>query len=112
MTSTTKARECELAVDEMESTASQILCRAVNPPMVKSVMAMSLLQEAQMQKIVSYHDRPQQHDDHDRILDRPNEPDNVQMRKRLGLNLGDPLVLEQLADERRPLFPQHVGSGQ
>ena len=43
MTSTTKAREWELAVDEIESTASQILCRAVNPPMVKSVMAMSLL---------------------------------------------------------------------
>jgi hypothetical protein len=80
--------------------------------MVKSVMAMSLLQETQMQKIVSYHDRNQQHDDHDHILDGTDEPDNVQMSIRLGLNLGDPLILEQLADERRPLFPQHVGSGQ
>ena len=44
MTSITKARECEEAVEEIESTDSHIRCRAVKAPMVRSVIAMSLLQ--------------------------------------------------------------------
>jgi len=42
MTSTTNARECEEAVEEILSTASQIRCKAVAAPIVKSVPAMSL----------------------------------------------------------------------
>jgi hypothetical protein len=43
MTSMTNAREWEEAVEEMESIDSQILCRAVKAPIVKSVIDMSLL---------------------------------------------------------------------
>jgi hypothetical protein len=39
----TNAREWEEAVEEMESIDSQILCRAVKAPIVKSVIDMSLL---------------------------------------------------------------------
>ena len=42
ITSTTKARECENAVELILSMASQIRCRAVGAPMVRSVMDMSL----------------------------------------------------------------------
>lgn len=42
MTSSTNARECEIAVECMLSIASQILCMAVGAPMVRSVMDMSL----------------------------------------------------------------------
>ena len=30
----------------------------------------------------------------------------------LRLDLGNPLILQQLFDERRPFFPQHIGTGQ
>lgn len=30
----------------------------------------------------------------------------------LRLDLGNPLILQQLFDEGRPFFPQHVGTGQ
>jgi hypothetical protein len=43
ITSTTKARECDEAVDEIESIDSQMRWSAVRPPIVRSVMAMSLL---------------------------------------------------------------------
>ncbi len=43
ITSMTKAREWEEAVEEIESIASQIRCKAVRAPMVKSVIDMSLL---------------------------------------------------------------------
>lgn len=42
MTSTTKARECEDAVEEILSTLSQIRCNAVAAPIVRSVPARSL----------------------------------------------------------------------
>lgn len=42
MTSTTKALECEAAVEFMLSIASHILCNAVGAPIVRSVMLMSL----------------------------------------------------------------------
>jgi len=42
MTSRTKAREWEEAVELMLSIASQIRCRAVDAPIVRSVIAMSL----------------------------------------------------------------------
>jgi hypothetical protein len=45
-------------------------------------------------------------------LDRTDQSDNVQMPISLRLNLADPLILQQLLDERRPFFPQHVGTGQ
>jgi hypothetical protein len=48
MTSMTNALEWEEAVDEMESIDSQILCRAVKAPMVKSVIDMSLLSLAHL----------------------------------------------------------------
>jgi hypothetical protein len=38
MTSTTNARECESAVVVILSTTSQIRCKAVEAPMVRSVM--------------------------------------------------------------------------
>ena len=43
MTSMTNAREWDEAVEEMESIDSQIRCRAVKAPMVRSVIDMSLL---------------------------------------------------------------------
>ena len=42
MTSTTKARECEKAVELILSMASHIRCRAVGAPIVKSVIDISL----------------------------------------------------------------------
>jgi hypothetical protein len=42
MTSITNARECEYAVLLMLSIASQIRCRAVGAPMVRSVIDISL----------------------------------------------------------------------
>lgn len=42
MTSSTKALECEAAVELILSIASQILCNAVGAPIVRSVKLMSL----------------------------------------------------------------------
>jgi len=44
MTSMTNAREWDEAVEEMESIDSQIRCKAVRAPIVKSVIDMSLLE--------------------------------------------------------------------
>jgi hypothetical protein len=69
MTSMTKAREWEEAVDEMESMDSQIRCRAVKAPIVRSVIAMSLLDISYiLSKSFRYCS-----------LDRTNETDDVQV---------------------------------
>lgn len=89
MTSTTNAREWLDAVDEIESTDSQIRCSAVRPPMVRSVMAMSLLRFNRKGKRRQERERADVCSEAD-SLDGTDETDNVEVSVRGGLEVRDP----------------------
>lgn len=94
----TKARECEDAVDEMESTASQMRCNAVSAPMVRSVIDMSLLSLSDFNK---HH-----------LLDRTDETNDVEVLECVELIVVDLTIAVQLFDQTWPLLAKSVSSCQ
>ena len=71
MTSMTKAREWDEAVEEMESIDSQIRCKAVKAPMVRSVIDMSLLKVSYVTHCTT--------EEGDILLDGSDETNNVEV---------------------------------
>lgn len=97
ITSTTNAREWDEAVDEIESTDSQIRWSAVRPPTVKSVIAMSLLGDGIADGNLESVSRPtrSEWDRRADVLDGSDDSDNVEV------GVVGRLVLRDLAWEGR-----------